>query len=448
MNNLETIHGTVKINNVDCGFTLENFMLKVELQSGINLNINKLGKREDLPFSMLEGNIHNQAKIILMYFETNGYGFNFVYKHLSTENLVIPVKYYLILEDLFDGKNLSIKYINDSFEKWLGLYPVHKFENVEDKVTDLVTLSYKPCEYKEKFTLSNKEYEIHPNVSTRGNLFSFNHRVCLEVNCLNAIEVEEIFNISKLVMRMVAYSFYRSSISLGDIEIFKKKDGVSSRVGTFYFNYNEKEIEPIDLNKLNDYGFILWNKLYKIIPSLMALLGSNEIFILNLPERRKDRFRCSVVDIPKDAAAFEYEFNKTFPDFKTSNLTDETHISLHEKIWNIDLTKDEKSLLHATDYLFQISSLKEKAMYALNEFGEIVDGYTKNLCHEEIANLFRKARNDVDHGNIDLNISQDTAMAFYAIKIVIMCMQLKRMDVAKDAMDEIIRPVFSFEYNK
>ena len=449
MSNFSNIYGTVKINDIDCGFTLEKFTLKIELQDGVELNINKFDNSVKLPFEMLEGNIHNQAKLIRMYFNNYGYGFSSAYKNISTENLIIPLRYYVILEDVCSGEDISIKFINNSFEKWIGIYPIHNYKNLGDKMLDEVTLSYKPCSLKSNFYVNNKEYAIHPDVSSKGNMFSFNHKVCLKVDCLNTTDFEDIFNISKIIMKLVAYCYYRSDISLGVIEIVKKnKNNITSKVGDFYFNYNEAEIERIDLNKLNDFGFIPWSCFYKHVPHLVGLLEQNELFLYNLPQRRKERFRCSIVDISKDAAAFEYEFNKTFPDYKTCNLEDETHLSLHEKIWKIELDKEERSLLHATDYLFNSPSFKEKTLYALHVFGNIISEYLNGMTNEQIAKEFKDARNNADHGNMELSISDDTARVFYIIRIVIMSMQLKRMQVPDDEIPNLIRPVFSLDYNR
>ena len=287
-------------------------------------------------------------------------------------------------------------------------------------------------------------------------MVNFNYYPSLIVKCLDSMELNDLFHISSAVIDLVRFCFFRKLIDVGDIEICCKENQNEvidyHKVGSLHINYKRKEIEPIELNSITDYGFIPWSFAYCHLPILMSMIYKKEIYLDYLPEQRLDRFLVSRSSVSLDAAAFEFEFKRRFPKYKTKKTTDAKYVNLKCKLEEIELTKDSKGLLKdIIAKYFESPSLSEKSEYVIEQYKDLLIPFFKriglsSLDSHKIAMDFSNSRNLIDHGSINLLITSDIAKASLIIRASVICMQLEMIGMDRERISKVIRILFDCLY--
>ena len=253
----------------------------------------------------------------------------------------------------------------------------------------------------------------------------------------------------------IYYVFYRYYVSLGDVSLRYPVtiDGKTyyEEFGRFFLRYDEREIEPINLGKVCDYGFIRWLDFYDYLSKLVYFIENNCIYLFHLPEKRIDRFRTDFASISTISAAFECEFSRCFDKYETVKKTDCNYIELKDKLQALDTNDDQKSILkNIFGGFFDNPSLKERAEFAFEKFSVVLNSFNQDEKYDvtNIAKIFKDVRNSIDHGDLRFSIDDDTANIFYYLRIIILCMQLTRLGYSEDKLKAVIWPVLSIDCNR
>ena len=436
--------GLVSICNKDYPYTFSNYEIVIE--GDFSLYVDPGKKLWD----QLRGTITNEPCIITFFLESIS-RVSIRDKGYSAKSIHIPVRFYVILEYEYKGE-VMLKFKNASFSKWLGIYPIHKVEQKEHRFEDNVVFQRDLEAQTAVFCLNDKHFSIFPAADVSYSFFDFNFFPLLIVKCMDSMEFIDLFHIASVVINLVRFCFYRKLIDVGDIDICCKENKKEvlgyQRVGSLHINYNRKEIEPIDLNSLTDYGFIPWFSIYSNLPDLMDLINQSDIYLDHLPDQRIDRFMVNYYSLTIDAAAFEYEFSKIFPKYETTKKTDIKYITLRKKLEEIDLTKDCKGLLNdLIGKYFNQPALMERAEYSIARYVDLLRPFFKKIGLVKInihklAKSFKESRNLVDHGSTNLRITTDIARSSLVIRAVIICMQLERIGMEQDRISKVIRCLF------
>lgn len=453
MKDFKRFTGTIDFYGEKCQFVFDSYKLTIEVSSF--KNINPFSNEEELPADNLVGSIATEPYYAYFAFDKHAYSANFSSKGFSASNIVIYVKYYFVLNKPFISISTKIQLRNNSFQKWLGVYPKYSNDKNPFLVPDKITIKEDTCDLVSSFKYKGLNYKIKPGYVIKSSQVHYNFISTLEIECLSVMNFESIYDLCSLLVKVLRFFFYRYYVSLGDIVLQSpiQIDGktYNEEFGRFFFKYEESEIEPIDLGKLFDFGFIKWEDFYKHLPKLISNIENNHIYLFHFPEKRMERFRTDFASISTISAAFECEFSRCFKRFETFKKSDANYIDLKEKILAIDATDKQKSIIsNILGIYFDSPSLQERAEYALDIYSNVLEEFKQEdkLDLKNIANIFKKTRNKIDHGDLRFAIDDETANAFYYLRIVVLCMQLTRIGVKKEELAGIIRPVLSIEYNK
>ena len=444
--------GELSVEGENCQFIFDNYKLVIELRD--HRNIISFSKLKELPFETLTGTIATEPNLVLFFFNRTAYGYNFIQKGFSSFNLIIHVDYYCVLNKPFNGEQIKIQFNNNSFEKMTGVYP--QFHNDDPfKVPNKVSILDKNINCSSSFIYKGLKYKVNPFYTLNSSQTHFDFTSTIEVECYDMMNYLSIYDLCQLFVKVLRFIYYRYYVSLGLVSIKNKVilegETYYDEVGKFYFRYDEKEIEKINLDNVFDYGFIKWIDFYKHLPSLIDLIENNRIYLYHLPEKRKERFRTDYASISTVSAAFECEFSRCFDKYETLKKKDKNYLDLKEKLRKLDINKSQKSIVKNIigNYL-ESTSLCEKAEYAFAYFTKVLEIFSLDaeLTTKNAVKIFRDVRNKIDHGDLNLLIDNDTANVFYYMRIIVLCMQLITIGVPMENIDSIIRPVLGIDYNK
>lgn len=177
-----------------------------------------------------------------------------------------------------------------------------------------------------------------------------------------------------------------------------------------------------------------WSILYKHAGELFNLIHSNSLYIYNISENIGERYMVSLETISKDGAAFESEFDnlniKVAHNSKTITARDNSKSK-------ITVLKDDK-LIKSEErgiYKYLIKQIDHDALEAKirtafelykNCLSLVEHILSYNLTYEQIGTNCMKARNSVDHGNLNFNITAEDANSFILLRCLIIAMQLTK----------------------
>ena len=209
-------------------------------------------------------------------------------------------------------------------------------------------------------------------------------------------------------------------------------------------------MEEPNLGNLQVRGFIPWKIMHKYFGSIINQIENNDMYIYDFPEHKNDRNVVTINTIQKDSSAFEYEFSKLYPDYKSIKISNTDYIQVEKHLNDmIDSTEESiKSIYVQFRSRLYAPSLREKILYAFNNFDEKLNSYFKKILkdinYQQIATEFVKIRNAADHGSLKLKIDSKTAQIFYCIKILIFAMRLQYFSFEVSDIELSINEVFEF----
>lgn len=442
-------NGTLVYKGEVCQFSFSDFKLTIETE-----DIHVIGGNEGLDVCSFVGNIAHFPKKVLFFFDKQTPGFNLSAGGFSSSNIQIYIKYYIVLNSEFYPENLKVCFKNNEFQKWLDVYLTYTSKDVM-KIPDRIKIKQNGCKRISNVILNNKRFLVKPGYSVSTSNVNYHFDCKLEFECLDKMEPDDIYQLAYIFHKSLKFIFYRTKVDIGIVELFSKQiisgKNYYVNIGELVANFEMFPFEHIDLNHRFQYGFMPWELLFKRYNLLLNLINDDDIYVYNLPETRLGKFSTSLPSIFATSAAFECEFNKCFPNFKTFKLNSPLHKAVFRKINELDFTSKQKEVKDGLLSNFYYPSLGERFTFAVNYFNDFLiklnDGEKKADIYKIIED-FKKTRNTVDHGKLPVEITELNTDTFYYARILVYCMQLKRLKFSKKDIQKSINLVFSHRNNR
>lgn len=436
-----------------CPFTFDNFKLRIDVDRFPNDN--PFSNNEKLGISYLEGKITNNPYQIFFEIVDSNYGVKFSSNGFSSITITVSVKFYLILKRPFQSDRLIISFKNNSFQKWLETYLVYK-PDLDNLTNTNINVVHEHQFGTKEFLYKNKKYSIDTNYTFNISRTKIDFTTMLVIQCCSLMHYSDLYDVCMFVRRFIEFCFYRSSVSLGDIEIHRIANIVDGKkqtesIGFLFINYNETPIEPIKLDDIFDYGFIKWADICDVIDSFSDLIDKDKLYLYHLPKTRSGRFYVGYSDISLLSAAFEFEFLSLFSNYESKKMKDDSCKELKNTLLKLACNNKQKEMIsNIVGVFFDTPSFYERLSFAFEKYKNVILEFLPEMFKtpEEIGKTIRLTRNKIDHGDLTFTITPEIANAFYCLRILILCIQLERLGISEDKLNEIIKPVLATNYNR
>lgn len=220
----------------------------------------------------------------------------------------------------------------------------------------------------------------------------------------------------------------------------------------------DKNITSIHLEDINN----KFSKLYKLVTNKDFL---TEYYPLSISDNNyvdNDKF-------VNAARAFESEFDKLYPKFKSS--TSEEYALVKKSLLkclnnkknkaNLLIKKDidvksNKKIIKECDYFNKIignieGTLSEKVTYSLRKYKDIISNKKQILLNNHeilkikegtLADEFSKRRNNISHGNEVDAFTDVEVIAYELVRMCIYCITLKRCKISDENINNIVNKIF------
>lgn len=207
--------------------------------------------------------------------------------------------------------------------------------------------------------------------------------------------------------------------------------GVKGVINSNFYNNQEKD----DENANDVYSSsVFWNSFYTVAGNVLKAIAEDKIFLNNIPKRRIDRILVNDVSISKDAAEFEFEFKIAYPNGIPHS---EKRIEIENMVKNkLEVLKNESSGIEKDYYNQFLKHVKQESLsgnmqYVFETYDIVLSQFKNklklNMDYKAIAEECSGIRNTIDHGKNDKEITSDTAACYVLLRILIYCMQLRRL---------------------
>lgn len=296
----------------------------------------------------------------------------------------------------------------------------------------------------------------------------------LEIEFYNNKGIDEIVDYYLKVKKFFSFINNRKYIKFNKVIAYAiipinygiQHDDIRNEEFKFEFHFVDPD-EKYDLNKSNISIHLedlnnKFSKLYRLVSGKDFL---TEYYPLSISDNNyvdNDKY----VNV---ARAFESEFDKLYPKFKSSTSEEYDLVkklllkSLANKKnrSNILIQKDvdvksNKKIIKECDYFNKIignieGTLSEKVTFSLKKYKNIIsnkkqillNNYEINKLKEgTLANDFSKRRNDISHGNKLDAFTDIEVIAYELVRICIYCITLERCKLSDESINNIVNKIF------
>ena len=395
----------------------------------------------------LEGKVNGQSLYIHFYFDPIGYGTS-IKNGVECEITIYVQKFTKYnFEISFPVQNVSLRFESQQIHKFLGLIP--KYEISQDMSKDLcgtIKCSTETTKYVSRGIIDGAEISITPAYRCNWSETSFDFFPQLLISISLIKDEKHLLSMYDAIKKFIKYAFMRMDIEPGSF-LIKIENNMSGEICSInnIKDANEKE----DCNDIFR-GFIPWKILYKHAIDILGKIYLNDWYLDNLPRNKIERTAISDITISKDAAAFENEFSKCFPQglpthsekrIVAENEVEKEILPLYESAQGKKRKIYKGFISHIRN-----DALADKIEYCLNENEKCIEWVkTKiadELSYEEIADKCVSVRNDIDHGNKKINKDDDIVKAYIILRGLIYAMQLKRMGYETEEINASVKCLY------
>lgn len=383
-----------------------------------------------------------------------------------------------------------------------GITPLPKCENIEKLIFygNCIDKLYNPERIvKENNILEEKNLKLeikNESVKTKfkvnDDIFCFNvywtrpyssdMNVVLKVKSFLEIEFGTPKNVDELVEYYLSVSKFFQFLNNRNIIEFNEIIATNTHNINYGININDVRQETIKFKifiNLPDEEFdngsqrehIILEDIKSNFVELYKITSDKKYLTTYFPKSNKDeRYvdNSKYIDI---ASAFESEFNKLYPTFKSAKneeykmvkdgvlkyLSDKREDVIDKINDDNDKKQHFKKIKKEIDYFYKIiekidGTLCEKINFSLNEYQKNISLYREKLLkHYEIekisngklANDFVNRRNDISHGNGTLDFTNEEIICYELLRICIYCITLKRAEFNDEEIEKIVKRIFN-----
>lgn len=472
----QTYCGDLVFNNLKYKFDFRNNILVIipdELEDYTKWHFKNIGNKEKFERINVEGTTNNGCYICFIHVK---------FSHMGRGILQAFVPGYVIckangISPLPKCEEISkIRFFGECIDRFY--YPKRIIETSDFVRSDGIILEVNNDKIKKDSFAINKDifkFEVAWKIP-----YSSNINVVLDVESFLEINFNTKKNIDAIVEYYLKVKKFFSFINNRKYIKFNKviaytiipvnygmqHDDIRNEEFKFEFYFVDPD-EKYDLNKDNTSIHLedlngKFSKLYKLVTDKEFL---TEYYPLSISDNNyvdNDKY----VNV---ARAFESEFDKAYPKFK-SNISEEYSLVKNSLIKclvnkknkaNLAIQKHtdvkyNKKIIQECDYFNKIignieGTLPEKITYSLRKYKEIISEKKKILLNNyeifiikegTLADKFSKRRNDISHGNY-VDVFTDTeVIAYELIRMCIYCITLERCKFSEESMHNIVNKIF------
>lgn len=341
----------------------------------------------------------------------------------------------------------TIEIYSKNFHKFLGLLPQYNVHSISENEIGSISHNSSVIDQKTEFDFEGLTFSIHPGVTISWGGPKFKYLPGLYASSSQTISEDQIWKLFDLFIDIFQFFFMRTNITPDSFKITSA--GIVYELNRVdYLHDDNEECEKIETTR--DFGIIPWTIAYKHFRDSFDAFSSGIICKDFLYENIRFRFATRRDILSADSAAFENAFSKLYPDAVVtppSNqvIFDDVAAELDEKI--ASSTGKKKDYYKSLRKQLKRETLEDKLKYAFNDckecFSQLQEIVKTELSFEQIAEIFRKARNDIDHGNDDVVIDNNTAVSNIYVRALIYSMLLKLQKYTDEDIDASLSYLFT-----
>lgn len=267
------------------------------------------------------------------------------------------------------------------------------------------------------------------------------------------ITIDMTFDIILHQRLFLQYVCYRKNIEFSEISVIdKNNEGLRKRTGQIYI----LDEEDIETNKKEREKVLIYESLKQNTVNIFQAIADNKLYFEHFSKSAAAKKSYGVDRIILIFAAFEREFSNIFPvDLLRSKQYLEVKsqvVSLlndYEKNFSGKIKKyinSFKRIISNSD-----SKLSDRITYAINRCFNVLEVFLKYNYEkvdqdlvDNIANRMNDIRNDIAHGNLNLQIEPVHLFDFKIMEILLYVMRLNEMGIDTFIIKKAICKLFGY----
>ena len=306
---------------------------------------------------------------------------------------------------------------------------------------------------KYEFVFNKKKYLLYFGINsflTVDNKFMFDVFNSLNIECEDAITIDEIYELSIIVKKFLSFISNSRKVYVDEILInsyFNENNAYKS--GKFYIEQGERE--DLNWNKILNYDY-LKDKIGEIFDEI---INDNICFVSLF---QYDKNYISAIDIMNVCAAFEGQFDKTYPKYRDKKFSAvKKDIIENLEIFKLGYKKNREEQKIIDEIMLAVNNykdiLKSKLEYALRDFEKLYDTKVREYIdikfdfkdnYQDMPTRIKNARNKLDHGNTKVKINYDVLTDTILLRAITYFMILKTAGVSRKNIMKCIRKFTRF----
>ena len=343
--------GKIKLNDKEYDYFIKGYEMTIIDSRTDFFRKNKLG---DILGKWLETNTDNHKKLKL----------KLSYKYFNDNAVTMNIDAFLYVLDLEldeNRKNDEIHKLTFRSEVLDYFYRPQKdyIENVSKIINSFAKNDYnKKATKKYEFKYNNKNYILYFGINCYlkvYNNFMFDVFSSLNIECKENITMDEVHELSIIVKKFLSFISNNRKVYIDTILVNSYFDeNIKYKNGEFYLNQSAKE--KIEFKSVLNYDDIKEN-----IGNIFDEIINDKICFISLFQYDKDYI--NTIDIMNICAAFESQFDVTYPKYRDDNFKKiKKEIINHIKLIEEKFSSDIKNKEVYDDILNSVKNYKDLKM--------------------------------------------------------------------------------------
>lgn len=437
--------GKIKLFDKDYDYIIKDFEMTIIDSRHDLLRKHKLA---DIVGVWLETNTDNEKKLKL----------KLSYKFSNDNAVIMNIDAYLFVLDFEfekDKKNEEIHKLTFRSDILDFFYrPKRNYIKVVSKlISSFETNKLPKKEFKEyKFIFNKKEFTLYFGINSYLRVpdrFMFDVFNSLNIECEKNIEIEEIYKLSLVVKSFLSFVSNTRKAYLEEVIINGYFTESKYKHGKFCLNQSPKE----------DYSYVHilnYDDIKDNIGNIFQEIIDDKICFVSLFQY--DRDYINTIDIMNICAAFECQFDITYPNYRNNKFkTIKKEMVEQLKLLSSKYKNNEKDYEIYQEILSSTNNYKDtlklKLEYALTEFEKLYKAKTREHIdikldftedYKEMPTRIKNARNSLDHGNTKYIIIYKELTDTILLRAITYSMILKVAGVKKANIMKCIRKFTRF----
>lgn len=385
--------------------------------------------------------------LLSVYFKEDMYSVTNI-MNAGTSTLIIYY-HHLIITDLQSaniGKHNYINIVSKNFYKFLGMVPNYELEDINNTKFS-INLNFPTKKMETIIEYKGHIITIFPRTQWTYNFSSLDYSPTLVFRFDSLMDEETIISFVDVWIKMFKYLFMRNNIHPDSIRLTCGQ----TRSELFITHQVEEKDNIEDFNTLYS-DSICWSDIYLHIPKLFEIICNDDLYMLHLKSSISERLSAGIFSASLDAAAFDSEFDKLYPNglkHKEKRINAEKEVEAVIRPFFEASTGDKRKIYKKLLTKIKSETLCDKMEMAFEDNQDCLKSLKKRFApsigYQEISYLCAEFRNNVDHGNKSGKIDNQLVCAFVMLRGLVYSMQLRRCGVENNKIDSIVYKLFNIK---